>query len=256
MLGLARPPYSYSALIAMAIQSSPSQRLTLSQIYQYVSEHFPFYSRNKAGWQNSIRHNLSLNDCFRKVPREENNPGKGNFWTLDPNCDKMFDNGNFCRKRKRKSDTLTSAKTRRNSSSDSSSEPSPKCPAVHCNLEFPGLPEQHISPQSSTSMQVPEESSPIPPALPPQQFVYSPGAVVPQWDACSSPPPPSFAPAMSFLHPHFSPPSLYSDLETTCTPLSEFHGEQPLQLDPFQVELLGGLMEELPLDSLLIKQRL
>lgn len=30
--------------------------------------------------------------------------GKGNYWTLDPNCEKMFDNGNFRRKRKRRSD--------------------------------------------------------------------------------------------------------------------------------------------------------
>ncbi|XP_066477532.1 forkhead box protein I2 [Tiliqua scincoides] len=101
---LVRPPYSYSALIAMAIQSAPDKKLTLSQIYQYVAGNFPFYKRSKAGWQNSIRHNLSLNDCFRKVPRNEDDPGKGNYWTLDPNCEKMFDNGNFRRKRKRRSD--------------------------------------------------------------------------------------------------------------------------------------------------------
>uniref|UniRef100_A0A8D0DIE5 Forkhead box I2 n=1 Tax=Salvator merianae TaxID=96440 RepID=A0A8D0DIE5_SALMN len=104
---LVRPPYSYSALIAMAIQSAPDKKLTLSQIYQYVAGNFPFYKKSKAGWQNSIRHNLSLNDCFKKVPRNEDDPGKGNYWTLDPNCEKMFDNGNFRRKRKRRSD-LTS----------------------------------------------------------------------------------------------------------------------------------------------------
>uniref|UniRef100_A0A8D0GGP7 Fork-head domain-containing protein n=1 Tax=Sphenodon punctatus TaxID=8508 RepID=A0A8D0GGP7_SPHPU len=104
LLKLVRPPYSYSALIAMAIQSAPERKLTLSHIYQYVAENFPFYKRSKAGWQNSIRHNLSLNDCFRKVPRDEDDPGKGNYWTLDPNCEKMFDNGNFRRKRKRRTD--------------------------------------------------------------------------------------------------------------------------------------------------------
>ncbi|XP_041039588.1 forkhead box protein I2 [Carcharodon carcharias] len=105
LLKLVRPPYSYSALIAMAIQNAPDKKLTLSQIYQYVAENFPFYKKSKAGWQNSIRHNLSLNDCFKKVPRDEDDPGKGNYWTLDPNCEKMFDNGNFRRKRKRRTDS-------------------------------------------------------------------------------------------------------------------------------------------------------
>ncbi|XP_026868886.2 forkhead box protein I2 [Electrophorus electricus] len=105
LLKLVRPPYSYSALIAMAIQNAHEKKLTLSQIYQYVADNFPFYKKSKAGWQNSIRHNLSLNDCFKKVPRDEDDPGKGNYWTLDPNCEKMFDNGNFRRKRKRRSDS-------------------------------------------------------------------------------------------------------------------------------------------------------
>ncbi|XP_077419958.1 forkhead box protein I2 [Vanacampus margaritifer] len=104
LLKLVRPPYSYSALIAMAIQNAHDKKLTLSQIYAYVADNFPFYKKSKAGWQNSIRHNLSLNDCFKKVPRDEDDPGKGNYWTLDPNCEKMFDNGNFRRKRKRRSD--------------------------------------------------------------------------------------------------------------------------------------------------------
>ncbi|XP_036401992.1 forkhead box protein I2-like [Megalops cyprinoides] len=99
---MVRPPYSYSALIAMAIQSSQDKKVTLSQIYQYVVDNFTFYKKSKAGWQNSIRHNLSLNDCFKKVARDDDDPGKGNYWTLDENCEKMFDNGAFRRKRKRR----------------------------------------------------------------------------------------------------------------------------------------------------------
>ncbi|XP_037547062.1 forkhead box protein I1 [Nematolebias whitei] len=101
---MVRPPYSYSALIAMAIQHAQDKKLTLSQIYQYVADNFPFYKKSKAGWQNSIRHNLSLNDCFKKVARDEDDPGEGDYWALGPNCEKMFDNGNFRRKRKRRAE--------------------------------------------------------------------------------------------------------------------------------------------------------
>uniref|UniRef100_A0A1B0CJG2 Putative forkhead/hnf-3-related transcription factor n=1 Tax=Lutzomyia longipalpis TaxID=7200 RepID=A0A1B0CJG2_LUTLO len=97
----AKPPYSYISLITMAIQNNPHKMLTLSEIYQFIMDLFPFYRQNQQRWQNSIRHSLSFNDCFVKVPRTPDKPGKGSFWTLHPDSGNMFENGCYLRRQKR-----------------------------------------------------------------------------------------------------------------------------------------------------------
>lgn len=96
-----KPPYSYISLIYMAIQQSPSKKLTLNEIYDWIRQLFPYYRQNQQRWQNSIRHSLSFNDCFVRVPRSPDSPGKGSFWTLHPDSGDMFENGCYMRRQKR-----------------------------------------------------------------------------------------------------------------------------------------------------------
>lgn len=96
-----KPPYSYISLTFMAIQSSQEKMLTLSDIYKFIMDRFPYYRKNTQRWQNSLRHNLSFNDCFIKIPRRPDRPGKGSYWALHPACGDMFENGSFLRRRKR-----------------------------------------------------------------------------------------------------------------------------------------------------------
>nr|XP_023684605.1 forkhead box protein N3 [Paramormyrops kingsleyae] len=65
-----KPPYSFSCLIFMAIEDAPAKRLPVKDIYSWILEHFPYFASAPTGWKNSVRHNLSLNKCFKKVDKD------------------------------------------------------------------------------------------------------------------------------------------------------------------------------------------
>ncbi|RWS30257.1 forkhead domain-containing protein-like protein, partial [Leptotrombidium deliense] len=115
--GLIKPPYSYATLICMAMKANKN-KMTLSAIYKWIRENFLYYrnadpswqisienfgstigSNNKHIFQNSIRHNLSLNKCFIKIPRTKDEPGKGGFWRLDPVYAETLVDGVFKKRR-------------------------------------------------------------------------------------------------------------------------------------------------------------
>ena len=83
-----KPPYSYATLIGISILSHPEKRLTLSNIYLWISDTFRFYKKEDVGWQNSIRHNLSLNKAFVKGERSKD--GKGHYWCIKPGFEEQF----------------------------------------------------------------------------------------------------------------------------------------------------------------------
>ena len=85
-----KPGHSYAQLIGMSILRAPHRRLTLAQIYKWISDTFSFYNPADAGWQNSIRHNLSLNKAFIKQERPKDDPGKGNYWAIQPGMERQF----------------------------------------------------------------------------------------------------------------------------------------------------------------------
>ncbi|XP_078692262.1 forkhead box protein K1-like isoform X18 [Branchiostoma floridae x Branchiostoma belcheri] len=96
-----KPPYSYAQLIVQAITSANDKQLTLSGIYAHITKNYPYYRTADKGWQNSIRHNLSLNRYFIKVPRSQEEPGKGSFWRIDPSCEAKLTEQAWRRRRQR-----------------------------------------------------------------------------------------------------------------------------------------------------------
>jgi len=113
----------------------------ITGIYKFITDNFPFYHRNKQGWQNSIRHNLSLNACFIKIPRDKNNPGKGNYWTLNENFEEMFDHGNFRRRRRK-----TKSSNNKQDFHDNASHQTRSCSSVTSDVAEMGNNSQEPTP--------------------------------------------------------------------------------------------------------------
>ena len=102
---------TYVTVIARAILSSPLQRLPLSEIYKFIEQRFPAFTENRARWKNTVRHNLSLHDCFLRG--EVSVDKKGCNWRIHPSFIADFRRGDFSRHKFSQLHTAASSLERR-----------------------------------------------------------------------------------------------------------------------------------------------
>lgn len=156
-----KPNHSYAQLIAMAILRSPTGKLTLSSIYKWISDNFSYYNPSDPGWQNSIRHNLSLHKSFRKIVRPKSDPGKGNYWAIEPGAEQQFLKEKPKGKTTPSGENLPVMSTRLEPSMPASaptSEPTlpPPAPAIHGTHQTPSF---QLMPSSDAT--IPEPDNPL-----------------------------------------------------------------------------------------------
>ena len=90
-------PLSYIEVIAYAILSSPYKRCTLSEIYSFIEDKYPEFTENRVRWKNTVRHNLSLHECFERGEIALDRIGC--YWSIHPSFVADFSRGDFSRRR-------------------------------------------------------------------------------------------------------------------------------------------------------------
>ncbi|KAF6208080.1 hypothetical protein GE061_016530 [Apolygus lucorum] len=179
-----KPQHSYIGLIAMAILSSPEYKLVLSDIYQYILDHYPYFRTRGPGWRNSIRHNLSLNDCFVKAGRSAN--GKGHYWAIHPANVEDFKKGDFRRRKAQRKVRKHMGLAVEDDGTDSPSPPPlPLSPPV---AHQPAWPRLHAPRSKKRQFDVASLLAPDPPSNPSDDEeldVVTPSSSLPVWPCTS-----------------------------------------------------------------------
>lgn len=163
-----KPAHSYAQLIGMAILRSPLRRLTLAQIYKWISDNYSFYNPTDAGWQNSIRHNLSLHKNFIKIERPKDDPGKGNYWGIEPGTEAQFLKDRLSRKPAPTGENIPVMSTRLEPSMPFTASPlhqEPGLPPLAGAVHYSALPPLPPTPQAASATVTAAPSSvPVPPS--------------------------------------------------------------------------------------------
>ncbi|KAI4117902.1 MAG: hypothetical protein LQ345_001965 [Seirophora villosa] len=76
----------YAQLIFRALKNAPGHSMVLKDIYRWFERNTDKASKSSKGWQNSIRHNLSMNGAFKKVEQDAptDEAKRGFIWVLEP----------------------------------------------------------------------------------------------------------------------------------------------------------------------------
>lgn len=192
-----KPFYPYSTLIRYAIKGSPNGRLLLEDIYYAIESRFPYFRTAPSGWKNSVRHNLSLNPCFEKVPRPLTDRGKGSYWTVNENVDPRT---GVHRIRKKKNKKRNSEESDAEYHPEASQQPSEHFQDPHAAAAAAAAAGQFVPPpaMAAGSSASREGSAAYPPVYPP----YSPLTFDPNFPAgmmgMRFPPMPPIAPDETF----------------------------------------------------------
>ena len=97
-------PFSYIEMIAYAILSSPQKRATLSGIYSFIQNNYPSFTEHRERWKNTVRHNLSLHECFQRGGIAVDRASC--YWHINPRFVVAFSRGDFSRRKSVHSNNL------------------------------------------------------------------------------------------------------------------------------------------------------
>ncbi|KAF8573337.1 hypothetical protein K439DRAFT_1630350 [Ramaria rubella] len=237
-----KPSWSLAALIGQAINAAHSGALPLNDIYTYISTVYPHYNRRDQPWMSSVRHSLSVNDAFERVPDQErsvNKKGKskgmtrlkGGLWRIKPEHQDCFIGGNFIRKGAKGSGPGKNLGPRKRRREDDGEHDDKKTKTKESSPPFPDSLPRASSRLASSSL--PHSVTKRSPSSPSPRTSYSiltgdcspPSASTPRPSS-----PPSLSTSQSTLRSDFSPPDPFGPRSSSPVMAEQAYGHYTIGL--------------------------